>query len=158
MQAVVAPADSLSRARERARVRARGLREVPTEAEALLWFHLRDRRLAGHKFRRQHPIGRYFADFACLASRLVIEVDGGQHARAVAGDEARTLVMQANGFRVIRFWNHEVLMQTSAVLDKILVALSTTLTPTLSRVRERGQDQMPFATVASAPDHKDPLP
>ena len=69
---------SLSRSRERVRVRARALRTSSTDAEALLWHHLRDRRLAGYKFRRQRPIGAYFADFACLESALVVELDGGR--------------------------------------------------------------------------------
>ena len=72
--------DSLSRVRERAGVRARALRRQQTEAEALLWRHLRSRQVLGLKFRRQHPIGPYFADFACIDIGLVIELDGGQHA------------------------------------------------------------------------------
>jgi len=136
MQAKVAPADPLSRTRERVRVRARELREIPTEAEALLWFHLRDRRLSGHKFRRQKSIGAYFADFVCMDAMLVVELDGGQHVDAAAYDEKRTQAMEANGFKVLRFWNNQVLAETAAVLEQILDAL-TTLTPTLSRVRER---------------------
>jgi len=113
----------LSRERERARVRARALREAPTDAESLLWFHLRDRRLGNHKFRRQRPIGPYFADFACLDAMLVVELDGGQHVEAAAYDENRTRFMQAQGFRVLRFWNNEVLTQTDAVRERILQAL-----------------------------------
>jgi len=157
MRAVNAPADPLSRVRERVRVRARALREMPTEAEALLWFHLRDRRLGGHKFRRQHSIGKYFADFVCVELMLVVEIDGGQHVEAAIYDETRTKLMQANGFRVLRFWNHEVLTQIDAVREKILDALQT-LTPTLSRTRERGQDKIPPAVLAGEPDHKDTLP
>lgn len=136
---------SLSRMRERARVRARILRGNATEAEALLWSRLRDRRLTGHKFRRQRPIGPYFADFACLEARLVVELDGGQHVEAAAYDAARTLAMEREGFRVLRFWNNEVLTQIDAVCEQILRAAQT-LTPALSRVRERVQD------------NKDPLP
>ncbi|MEZ2297580.1 endonuclease domain-containing protein [Variovorax sp. RCC_210] len=113
----------LSRMRERARVRARSLRETPTDAEALLWFHLRDRRMADFKFRRQRAIGPYFADFACLEAKLIVELDGGQHAEAVAYDESRTRFMQAEGYRVLRFWNNEVLTQTGAVRERILQAL-----------------------------------
>ena len=113
----------LSRERERARVRARTLRTAPTDAESLLWFRLRDRRLAGHKFRRQRPIGPYFADFACLESMLVIELDGGQHAQATEYDQRRTELMNAEGFRVLRFWNNEVMAQTDSVLETILQAL-----------------------------------
>jgi adenine-specific DNA-methyltransferase len=130
---------------------------VPTEAEALLWFHLRDRRLAGYKFRRQRPVGKYFADFACIETMLVMELDGGQHVEASAHDETRTIVLQANGFRLLRFWNNEVLMQTHVVLERILSTL-TTLTPALSPVREKGQEQNPLARPASVPDLKDQTP
>ncbi|SEI94309.1 MULTISPECIES: endonuclease domain-containing protein [unclassified Variovorax] len=116
-------AGPLSRLRERVRVRARSLRETPTDAEALLWYHLRDRRLAEHKFRRQRPIGPYFADFACLEAKLVVELDGGQHVDAAAHDENRTRFIEAQGYRVLRFWNHEVLTQTDAVRERILRAL-----------------------------------
>ena len=120
-------AGPLSRSRERARVRvrvrARSLRETPTDAEALLWLHLRDRRLAGYKFRRQRPIGPYFADFACIEAKLIVELDGGQHVEAAAYDEKRTQFMQAQGYRVLRFWNNEMLTQTDAVRERILVAL-----------------------------------
>lgn len=116
-------AGPLSRERERARVRARALREAPTDAESLLWFHLRDRRLANFKFRRQRPIGPYFADFACLEAKLVVELDGGQHVEAAAYDENRTRFIEAQGYRVLRFWNHEVLTQTDAVRERILQAL-----------------------------------
>jgi len=117
------PSDPLSRTRERVRVRARALREAPTDAESLLWFHLRDRRLANHKFRRQRPIGPYFADFACLEAMLVVELDGGQHVEAATYDERRTRFMENQGYRVLRFWNNEVLMQTDAVRERILQAL-----------------------------------
>jgi len=113
----------LSRERERARVRARALREAPTDAESLLWYHLRDRRLADHKFRRQRPIGPYFADFACVEAKLIVELDGGQHVEAAGYDENRTRFIEAQGYRVLRFWNNEVLTQTDAVRERILQAL-----------------------------------
>ncbi|CAN7226883.1 endonuclease domain-containing protein [Variovorax paradoxus] len=113
----------LSRERERARVRARSLRETPTDAESLLWYHLRDRRLANFKFRRQRPIGPYFADFACLEAKLIVELDGGQHVEAAGYDENRTRFIEAQGYRVLRFWNNEVLAQTDAVRERILQAL-----------------------------------
>ena len=116
--------DPLSRQRERARVRASELRKTPTEAEALLWYHLRDRRFAEHKFRRQRPIGPYFADFACLDAKLVIELDGGQHVDAAAYDADRTRFIEGQGFRVLRFWNNDVLTQMSVVLEQILLALN----------------------------------
>ncbi|MDO5288456.1 MAG: endonuclease domain-containing protein [Pseudomonadota bacterium] len=141
-------ANSLSRERERAgvRVRARQLRQASTDAEAKLWAHLRDRRLQGWKFRRQHPVAGYFADFACLEAGLLIELDGGQHASLPqqTHDQRRSAALAAAGFAVLRFWNHEVLQQTEAVLQRIATALSqraATLTPTLSRQRERAQDR-----------------
>lgn len=134
---------SLSRERERAGVRApaidhaRGLRQTQTEAEALLWRHLRGRQLQGFKFRRQHPLGPFVLDFVCVDAGLVIELDGGQHVDAQAYDARRTAFLEQQGLRVIRFWNHEVLTETVAVLEKVLQTLQA-LTPTLSRERERG--------------------
>jgi very-short-patch-repair endonuclease len=128
--------DSLSRLRERVGVRARALRQVPTDAEKLLWYHLRDRRFQGLKFRRQRPIGPYFADFACVEIGLVIELDGGQHGEQLAYDARRAAVMKEHGFETLRFWDHEMLKETEAVLEKIL-ATCAALTPTLSRRRER---------------------
>ena len=124
MPTSTSPLDPLSRQRERARVRASALRKTLTEAEALLWYHLRDRRFAEHKFRRQRPIGPYFADFACLDAKLVIELDGGQHVDAAAYDADRTRFIEGQGFRVLRFWNNDVLTQMSVVLEQILLALN----------------------------------
>ncbi len=123
MTAGVPLSDPLSRTRERARVRAAALRKTPTDAEALLWYYLRDRRFDDHKFRRQRPIGPYFADFACLDAKLVIELDGGQHVEAAAYDNDRTRFIEGHGFRVLRFWNNDVLTQTPVVLEQILLAL-----------------------------------
>src|SRR5262249_48306064 len=88
---------------------SRALRGEPTDAEALLWRRLRGRQLNGAKFRRQHPIGPYFADLCCVEARLVIELDGGQHAEQTAEDAGRTAYLGAQGFRVVRFWNDDVL-------------------------------------------------
>lgn len=123
MSAEPDPSGPLSRVRERVRVRARSLRKDPTDAESLLWYHLRDRRLGNHKFRRQHPIGPYFADFACLEAKLIVELDGGQHVDAATYDESRTRFIETQGYRVLRFWNNEVLTQTDAVRERILQAL-----------------------------------
>ena len=133
---------SLSRVRERARVRARALRQGQTDAETLLWSKLRGRQLRHLKFRRQHPIGPYFSDFACLEIGLVIELDGGQHAEDGAGshDQKRSSDMAALGFQTLRFWNNDVLSKTEAVLEKLL-QIAETLTPALSRMREREQDK-----------------
>ena len=104
----------------RATTRSRALRRQPTEAEARLWQHLRDRRLAGCKFRRQVPLGPYFADFACTEQRLIIEVDGGQHTEQLARDTRRSAYLHELGFTVLRFWNDQVLRETDVVLEEIL--------------------------------------
>ncbi len=103
--------------------RARRLRRDSTDAEKLLWSHLRASQLAGFKFRRQSPIGLYIADFECYAANLVIELDGGQHQEQQCHDAERTKYLQASGYRVLRFWNNEVLAHTDAVLQTILNAL-----------------------------------
>lgn len=130
-----APSSSLSRSRERAGVRVPELRQSSTDAEQLLWYHLRNRHMLGLKFRRQHPVAKYLADFACVEIGL-IELDGGQHVEQVAHDAQREQAMGRQGFRTLRFWNHEVLAQTEAVLEKIH-SVAETLTPALCRKRER---------------------
>ena len=108
---------------------ARAMRASPTEAERKLWWHLRHRLLtSGTHFRRQVRIGRYIADFACHATRPVIEVDGGQHGGSAA-DEARTKALAANGYRVLRYWNNDVLTNINGVLEEILSKITTTPTP-----------------------------
>lgn len=101
---------------------ARKLRSEPTEAEKRLWSHLRGDQL-GARFTRQFPIGDYVADFACRRLRLAIELDGGQHADN-ARDAERTREIEAHGYRVIRFWNNEVLANTDGVLTAILEELN----------------------------------
>jgi very-short-patch-repair endonuclease len=101
------------------RERARALRREMTEAERCLWYQLRGHRFMGLKFRRQQPLGRYIVDFICLEIGLVIELDGGQHAQQLAYDQRRDLWLQEQGFTVLRFWNHEVLQQTAAVLEQL---------------------------------------
>jgi len=96
-----------------------------TEAERRLWSTLRLQQLRGFKFRRQHLLGNYVVDFVCMSARLVIEVDGGQHADAAAADEQRSRFLMNAGFRVLRFWNNEVLAQTEAVLMRIAEALES---------------------------------
>ncbi|WP_067064811.1 endonuclease domain-containing protein [Roseateles chitosanitabidus] len=104
------------------KINARRLRSAATDAERSLWSCLRDRRLDGHKFRRQHPVNRYIADFVCLEARLIVELDGGQHfdPAGAAADAARTAKMEALGFHVMRFSNLEVLHQREAVVSVIL--------------------------------------
>ena len=103
--------------------RARELRTNMTEAERALWKHLRLRQLDGFKFRRQQPIDQYIVDFACLEARVLVEVDGGHHAETVSQDAARDTWLESQGFRVLRFWNSQVLGETSAVLETIRDAL-----------------------------------
>ncbi|GAB3736462.1 hypothetical protein GCM10028862_21090 [Luteimonas pelagia] len=98
---------------------ARTLRHDATDAERKLWHHLKGRRLLGLKFRRQFPIAGFVADFACIELGLVIELDGGQHVEHACRDHARTLRIEANGHRVIRFWNDDVLTRTDAVMDEV---------------------------------------
>jgi len=97
--------------------RARHLRREPTDAEVRLWHHLRDRRLEGVKFRRQHPLLGYYLDFACEEARLVVEADGGQH--SPEADAPRTRALEAAGYQVIRFWDHDVLGNTEGVVEEI---------------------------------------
>lgn len=99
--------------------RARQLRTSQTEAELRLWYHLRASRFLGLKFRRQMPLGPYIADFVCVERRLVIELDGGQHAEQAAYDARRDAWMRQQGFTVMRFWNNAVLGETEAVLERI---------------------------------------
>ena len=102
---------------------ARELRNRATDAERHLWRHLRNRHLGEYRFRRQQPIGGYIVDFVCIHARLIVEIDGGQHADDLAFDLERTRDLARCGFRVIRFWNHDVLRETEAVLASILGAL-----------------------------------
>ncbi|HET8564402.1 MAG TPA: endonuclease domain-containing protein [Candidatus Binatia bacterium] len=106
------------------RVNARRLRNNPTEAEGVLWQHLRLRQLGGYKFRRQQPLGCYIVDFVCLEKRLVIEVDGGQHDQRSNYDNQRTVWLEGQGFRVLRFWDNEVLRETGVVKEAIWEALN----------------------------------
>jgi len=102
---------------------AKRLRKNMTDAERRLWYRLRAHRFDGYKFKRQVPIGPYIVDFACLNHGLVIELDGGQHSDN-AKDAVRDEFLKANGFRVLRFWNNDVLRNTTAVLEAILSNLN----------------------------------
>lgn len=116
---------------------ARRLRQSQTDAERMLWLRLRDRRLAGWKFKRQVPIDRFVVDFCCADGKLVIELDGGQHSIQVAQDTERTQALSTMGYLVLRFWNNDVLTNIEGVLGEILLTLPKT-TP--------------------IPPHPDPLP
>jgi very-short-patch-repair endonuclease len=108
------------------------LRKAQTDAEARLWWHLRDRRLGGFKFRRQYPLGTYIVDFLCVERRLIVELDGGQHADQVGYDGDRTRRLNGQGYRVVRFWNDDALLRIESVLESILshlASMSTTPHP-----------------------------
>jgi very-short-patch-repair endonuclease len=102
---------------------ARVMRREPTDAEARIWKLLRDRQLAKFKFRRQVPFQSFILDFVCFDRRLVIEVDGSQHASSTR-DAARDAVLTSEGFRVVRYWNNDVLQRPSFVLEDILAKLT----------------------------------
>ena len=133
------------------RSNARALRKNSTDAERILWSELRDHRLNGASFRRQVPIANYIADFVCHAAKLVIELDGGQHFSDghEAADARRSATIEAKGFHVLRFSNHDVMTNRAAVLEVIATALAER-TPTLAlpRKRERGQEK-PAGKLAS---------
>lgn len=105
--------------RHHLQARARELRNTPTEAEQRLWRFLRRRQIEGVKFRRQQPIKGYIVDFVSFDQRIVIEVDGGQHAEAVLMDRQRDDCLARNGFTVLRFWNNEVFENIEGVLEVI---------------------------------------
>ena len=105
--------------------RARALRSNLTDAERKLRSALRRRALDGHRFRRQHPLGPYIVDFVCLEQRLIVEVDGGQHAVRKEQDDARTLWLESDGYRVLRLWNNEVLTNIEGCVHVIRTALQS---------------------------------
>ena len=119
---------------------ARALRQAMTDAEQQLWFRLRAKRLAGPHFRRQHPIPPYVADFCCISAKLIVEIDGSQHAEA--GDAKRDAYLESQGFRVMRVWNNEVMCRLDDVLAAILQAARVrTLSPAPSPEGRGEQDQ-----------------
>ena len=101
----------------------RDLRRHPTDAERHLWYRLRLHQLGGFKFRRQRPIGPYVCDFVCVGASLVVELDGSQHVTQAAYDKERDAFLRKRGYRVLRFWNQDVLSKTEAVLETIFEAL-----------------------------------
>jgi len=102
------------------RRRARDLRKPLTPAEQKLWPYLRDGRLGGYKFRRQHPIGSFIVDFCCVEAKLVVEIDGESHSDSQKHDRERTRLLTSQRYQVIRFWNTEVLSNLEGVLKTIL--------------------------------------
>ena len=109
-----APAETIERARR--------LRGTQTDAEHKLWRLLRGGNLDGLKFRRQHPIPPYIADFCCIAHKLIVELDGSQH--TVGSDALRTAFLARQGWRVLRFWDHDVLLQPQAVVDAVWATIA----------------------------------
>lgn len=140
----------LPRQRERDRERAvasrrlldnaKRLRTSQTDAEVRLWYHLRAHRFLGLKFKRQKPIGPYIVDFVCMEHRLIIELDGGQHAEAQTYDAQRDAWLAGQGFRVVRIWNDDALRNTSEVLEHVRQQILHTLSPSPSPASGRGED------------------
>lgn len=113
--------------KENLRDRARRLRKDMTDAERRLWSKIRRRQVHSCQFRRQFPLGKFIVDFVCLEHRLIVEVDGGQHTEQAGYDEKRSAWLQQQGFRVIRFWNNEVMNN----LDTVVEAIADELKPAL---------------------------
>ena len=129
--------------RKRSTKRAQELRNNPTDAERHLWTHLSSRRLNGHKFTRQASIGPFICDFVCREHGLVVEVDGGQHDLNAARDAVRTVYLEAQGYRVLRFWNNDVLRNLDGVLHVISAALFPHPNP-LPEGEGAGRAEFPF--------------
>jgi very-short-patch-repair endonuclease len=103
---------------------ARRLRRNQTDAERVLWFRMRDRRLDGWRFKRQVPVDRFVVDFFCPDGKLIVEIDGGQHEQEKERDANRTNALEAMGYLVLRFWNNDVMRNTDGVLETILGTLN----------------------------------
>jgi very-short-patch-repair endonuclease len=119
---------------------AKELRQQATDAERMLWKHLRAHRMAGYKFRRQVVIEPYIADFVCLEGKLVVEADGGQHLEQVEADLKRSLFLESLGYKFMRFWNHEILCDIDTVLEQIHGSLIETPSPQPSPGGRGGQN------------------
>ena len=122
------------------KIKARELRKNLTEAERTLWKYLRLRQFDGNKFRRQEPIGKYIVDFVCFEKKLIVEVDGGQHNEQVIYDSERNEWLKKQGFRILRFWNNQVLKEIDGVEGGIMEALSSySYTPHLNPPPQGGR-------------------
>ena len=108
---------------------AKVLRKNSTDAENWLWRQLRAKRFGNHKFKRQQPLGKFIVDFVCFDAKLVIELDGGQHAEQAVEDAARVAWLERQGFHVLRFWNNELMTNLEGVLAQILKKLSPSPQP-----------------------------
>ncbi len=137
------------------RERAKSLRIHQTDAEQRLWYHLRAHRFMNLKFKRQKPVGHYIVDFICHQPMLIVEVDGGQHAESLAYDRQRDAYLKQEGFSVLRFWNHQVLSETDAVLEAIrqtVLALSPSPSPASGRGELLGEtDHAPTQVLSPLP-------
>jgi very-short-patch-repair endonuclease len=136
---------------------AKRLRRNQTDAERALWFRLRDRRLAGWKFKRQVPIDRYIVDFLCADGKLIVEIDGGQHDQNSERDRDRTAALEAMGYLVLRFWNNDVIHNTEGVLETILNTVNQSRSepphpnPLPSGERERTESVAAFVATRRRP-------
>jgi very-short-patch-repair endonuclease len=122
---------------------ARRLRKGMTDAERFVWARIRHRQILGLKFRRQDPVGPYIADFVCHEIKLVLELDGGQHANQIEADAARTRWFEAEGYRVVRFWNNEIFEDWDAVAQRLCESLPpdwSSPSPVEDRTRESQPD------------------
>ncbi len=126
----------LDKGYKRPTARSRELRLNATDAERKLWAQISARKIASVRFNRQFPIGPFICDFVSRSAKLVIEVDGGQHAVDVAKDEARTAYLKTRGYRVIRFWNNDILERIEGVVSEIERVLADMPSPDPSRKRE----------------------
>ncbi len=113
--------------------RSRELRNSATHAERMLWRHLRNRQLGGVRFNRQVPIGPYICDFVARTPKLVIELDGGQHALSTEIDARRTAYLECRGYRVLRFWNNDVLENVEGVITVVVAEFRDRPSPSPSR-------------------------
>jgi very-short-patch-repair endonuclease len=129
-----------------ARARARTLRQNMTEAERRIWQILRSHQMKGYKFRRQVPIGRYVADFVCHEARLIIEIDGGQHDRSSLREAERSGFLQDEGYRVLRFWNNEILANLDGVHETIADELGASPPPKPSPIKGEGSKKTASST------------
>ncbi|MSP52830.1 MAG: endonuclease domain-containing protein [Gammaproteobacteria bacterium] len=122
----------------------RQLRTNQTDAESMLWYNLRAKRFCNFKFRRQVQIRKYIVDFVCHEHKLIIELDGGQHNETLIRlkDNVRTKVLESEGYNVIRFWNHDVLQNRDAVLDKIFTILSNPLSRATRDLSHKGRGEI----------------
>ena len=134
---------------------AKILRRNMTDAEHKLWRQLRASRFAGYKFKRQAPLGKFVVDFVAPSAKLIIEIDGGQHAEQAQDDAMRTAFLEQNGYRVLRFWNDDVLLRSEAVFDSIynvLMATNSPLSPDLSPVNGREEPKRDESSPVSGRD------